>query len=95
MPKLFVSNKVFEVNVNSITDEEIKLKLKTFDSSFFKHDLDVISKNDKMLVDAYLRNYSYTLRIDDKSYDLFYPTKIRKSKEPGYRILTFNKFNLK
>lgn len=44
MTKLSIANKNFEVEVKSISDKEIKIKLKTTDTSYFKHDLDIITK---------------------------------------------------
>lgn len=43
MTKLSIANKNFEIEVKSISDEEIKIKLKTSDTSYFKHDLDIKS----------------------------------------------------
>lgn len=91
MTKLSIANKNFEIEVKSISDEEIKIKLRTSDTSYFKHDLDIINKSDKMLLAVYLRNYAYSLKIDNQVYESYYPVNIRKSRDTGYRILTLQK----
>ncbi len=93
MTKLSIANKNFEIEVKSISDEEIKIKLKTSDTSYFKHDLDIIDKNDKMLLAVYLRNYAYSLKLDNVIHEFFYPVNLRKSRDRGFRILTLKKYH--
>lgn len=93
MTKLSIANKNFEIEVKSISDKEIKIKLKTSDTSYFKHDLDIINKSDKMLLAVYLRNYAYSLKIDNQVYESYYPVNLRKSRDRGYRILTLQRYH--
>lgn len=93
MSVLSVANKIFKDISYSVTkDGSLKVRMSTPDTKFFKHDLNCINQSDPILLDAFLRNYAYTLNIDSVEFDSFYPISIRKSRIKGKRIVTFKKY---
>lgn len=93
MSTLSVSNKIFKnVDYSVAKNGDLKVRCLTSDSNYFKHDINIIEKSDPALLDAFLRNYAMTLKIDSVDFISYFPTRIRKSRIKGKRVITFKKY---
>lgn len=92
MSTLIVANKVIkDVDIVNKQKSRLVIRMSTKDSNYFKHDLQCVDMNDKVMYDSYKRSCACTLYVDDKAFPNFIATNIRKSRLSGQRIVTFER----